>query len=98
MDTTRGMIRVEVVSALSERTWSAELRLPEGATVAEALADPAGRAVFPAAATLPVGIHSRQCMPDQALRDGDRIELYRPLIIDAKNARRERAQSARIRR
>ena len=98
MDTTRGMIRVEVVSALSERTWNTELQLPEGATVAEVLGDPAVRAVFPEAANLPVGIHSRQCMPDQALRDGDRIELYRPLIIDAKNARRERAQSARIRR
>ncbi len=39
---------------------------------------------------LQIGIWGRKQAPDQRLRDGDRIELYRPLKVDPKVARRER--------
>ncbi|MEN9544351.1 MAG: hypothetical protein RLZZ598_1184, partial [Pseudomonadota bacterium] len=37
-----------------------------------------------------IGIHGRHCAPSQALRNGDRVELYRALRVDPKDARRER--------
>lgn len=39
-----------------------------------------------------IGIFGRVVTPSTGLRDGDRIELYRPLKIDPKQARRRRAQ------
>lgn len=39
---------------------------------------------------LQTGIWGRKLAPDQVLRDGDRVELYRPLKVDPKVARRER--------
>lgn len=71
-----------------------ELELPEGATVADAL-----RAVRGAAGashvdleTARCGIWSRPCERDTRLRDGDRVEVYRPLQADPKSMRRERAR------
>lgn len=87
-------ITVEVVHALPKRADRIVLRLAYGTTVAQALADPQVLARCPEAATLPVGIFGRRCESDRPLRDGDRIELYRPLVADPKEARRERAAKA----
>lgn len=38
-----------------------------------------------------VGIFGKVAKPDQALEDGDRVEIYRPLIADPKTARKRRA-------
>ncbi|WP_045224759.1 RnfH family protein [Methyloterricola oryzae] len=38
-----------------------------------------------------IGIFSKACKLDQILRSGDRVEIYRPLIADPKEARRNRA-------
>lgn len=86
-------LAVEVIYALPDRCWRVPLRLPAGATVADALAaadlpsrvpgievDPEGLAVFGQAAT-----------PATALHDGDRVEVLRPLTVDPKQARRRRA-------
>ena len=89
------MIRVEVTAAWPGLAWRTTLRLARGSTVAEALAEPAVQARFPDAASLPVGIFSHRCLLDHRLRDGDRLELYRPLAIDPKRARRERAEAAK---
>lgn len=62
------------------REWA--LCLPAGARVAEALA--AGGVVGVC------GIWGRVVAPEQLLRDGDRLEVYRPLTVDPKVARRER--------
>lgn len=70
------------------------LTLPEGSTVAQALA--AFRALDAAAApdfdlsSHPVGVWGRKAPTDQPLRDQDRVEIYRPLKVDPKVARRER--------
>jgi putative ubiquitin-RnfH superfamily antitoxin RatB of RatAB toxin-antitoxin module len=37
-----------------------------------------------------VGVWGRRCTPDLVLREGDRVEVYRPLLVDPKVARRER--------
>lgn len=83
-------MRIEVVLAWPERFERAEVELPEGATVEQAVA----------AAGLPdthevVGhaIHGVNAGAGQRLHDGDRVELLRPLLVDPKQARRRRAQS-----
>jgi hypothetical protein len=38
-----------------------------------------------------LGIFSRKVAPDHVLGEGDRVEIYRPLILDPKEARRRRA-------
>jgi putative ubiquitin-RnfH superfamily antitoxin RatB of RatAB toxin-antitoxin module len=42
-----------------------------------------------------LGVFGHLCQPDQALRDGDRVEIYRPLLADPKSARRQRARRRR---
>ena len=72
------------------RQWA--LVLPTGSLLAQALA--AGRVFyeFPEllAARLRVGIWGRKVGLDQLLANHDRIEIYRPLRVDPKVARRER--------
>ena len=86
-------ISVEVVyAAAPHELQSARLCLPEGATAAEAL-KASGLAVTRDAAvldTLSLGLWGRACTPDTVLRDRDRVELYRPLVLDPKEARRLR--------
>ncbi|MDQ2780382.1 MAG: RnfH family protein [Pseudomonadota bacterium] len=47
------------------------------------------------AAALEVGIWSRLCAPETRLRTADRIEIYRPLKVDPKEARRQRYRQQR---
>ena len=84
-------IEVEVVYALSRREQSIRLIVPEGATVREVLEQ---------SGLLPqvrgkVGIFGKVVSPDRALANGDRIEIYRPLPEDPKEARRRRAARRR---
>lgn len=44
--------------------------------------------------TMPVGIYGKKKTLDTVLRARDRIEIYRPLIADPKDARRRRAKKA----
>lgn len=68
------------------------LRLPLGATVAQALEQSGLQKLFPALdwQAVTVGIWGRKATTDQVLRENDRVELYRPLRVDPKVARRER--------
>ncbi|MCK7593122.1 RnfH family protein [Pseudomarimonas salicorniae] len=90
-------MRIDVVYALPQRCWRWQLQLAEGACVSDALAaaplEEAGldRGDLPPA----VGVFGREVMPDHRLRDGDRVELYRPLLCDPKAVRRERAERER---
>lgn len=43
-----------------------------------------------------VGICGKMAKLDQALEDGDRVEIYRPLIADPKTARKRRAADSRV--
>ncbi len=86
-------IRVTVVQALADEAIEVALHLPEGATIADAI-DHAGANLRLAVADLSrctVGIYGKQARRDTVLADGDRVELYRPLKVDPKLARRQRA-------
>jgi putative ubiquitin-RnfH superfamily antitoxin RatB of RatAB toxin-antitoxin module len=66
--------------------------LPAGATVLQALQASGLRAAFPDAdlRSAVVGVWGRKARLEQALRERDRVEIYRPLKVDPKLARRER--------
>ena len=89
-------MRVSVAVALPGCQEVVEVELPPGATVEQALraARVAERHPGLDLASLEVGIWSRRSSRDAALREGDRVEVYRPLQADAKALRRERAQRA----
>lgn len=85
------MIAVEVVLAWPDRVDAAQLQLPDGACVADAIAaaNLADSAECPA-----VAVHGVLARPDQALHAGDRVELLRPLLADPKDNRRRRARAS----
>jgi putative ubiquitin-RnfH superfamily antitoxin RatB of RatAB toxin-antitoxin module len=81
------VLEVEVVHALPRREASARLRLPEGSVVRDALRL---SGLLPLAHGK-VGIFGKVVDFGAPLADGDRIEVYRPLAADPKEARRRRA-------
>jgi putative ubiquitin-RnfH superfamily antitoxin RatB of RatAB toxin-antitoxin module len=96
----RSMIEVQVVLAWPAEQMIQSLSLPESATVADALAaaNIAKDSTAGEAASFKVGIFGRLVELDQPLNDGDRVELYRPLIADPKSSRRRRVAIERRRR
>ncbi|MGH8165098.1 MAG: RnfH family protein [Rhodanobacteraceae bacterium] len=90
-----GIIRVQVVCALPDRTFLRAMELPSGATVEAAIAASGLREASPSIEIVPgrLGIFARKAGFDTVLQDGDRIEIYRPLKIDPKEARRRRARA-----
>lgn len=85
-------MRVELLRAWPRRFERAEVELPAGSCVADALSA-SGWADDPDAVACAVfGV----CVDHRAvLRDGDRIELLRPLQVNPKEARRRRAEDRR---
>ena len=81
-------VRVEVVYASGRKADVVVVRLPAGATVRDALVA-SGFSVDGSA----VGIFGRRVAVDAPVADGDRVEIYRPLVNDPKEARRRRARS-----
>ena len=87
---------MEVAYALREKQMLIALEIGEGATVRDAI-DSSGvlEYVTPGGAIEGrVGIFGRRVGLETVLGDGDRVEIYRPLIADPKEARRNRAQRA----
>jgi uncharacterized protein len=92
-------IAVEVVHAWPDRCWSRQVALPQGACVGDALdavaADLAGEGL--ALSDLGLAIFGRLAARATILREGDRVELLRPLLMDPRQARDARAAAARKR-
>ncbi|WP_312458082.1 RnfH family protein [Pseudescherichia sp.] len=89
-------IRVEVAYALPEKQYLQRVTLSEGATVEEAI-NASGLLELRSDIDLAknkVGIFSRPAKLADAVQDGDRVEIYRPLIADPKELRRKRAEKA----
>ncbi|SFV16196.1 RnfH family protein [Pseudoduganella namucuonensis] len=85
-------INVQVCYATDTLTFLRDLRLEAGATIRRAL-DVSGLAIeVPGIdlAAMAVGIHGKKKTLDTVLREHDRVEVYRPLIADPKQARRSR--------
>jgi putative ubiquitin-RnfH superfamily antitoxin RatB of RatAB toxin-antitoxin module len=90
-------IGIEVTYAEPHRAIVKTYRLMLPATIQDALrlaaADPEFAGIDLAGSA--VGIFGRVSALSQALVDGDRVEIYRPLTADPKTARRARAREAR---
>lgn len=86
-------MRVEVVYARADAQTLLEIDLPPGATAGEAVTESGILARHPEIEWpgAPIGIFGRRVEPGHLLREGDRVEIYRPLIADPKEARRRRA-------
>ena len=93
-------IRVEVVYALPEAQTIAEVELSQGARVVDALnaLDLQQRLTGVSLDGCRIGIWGVPAMPDTELRDRDRVEIYRQLLADPKQARRQRARQQRVSR
>ncbi|QCZ29946.1 RnfH family protein [Leclercia adecarboxylata] len=87
---------VEVAYALPEKQYLQRVTLEEGATVEEAIRA-SGLLTLRNDIDLAknkVGIYSRPVKLADTVKDGDRVEIYRPLIADPKELRRQRAERA----
>lgn len=90
------MLNVEVAYARPDRQEIVQVRVPEGTTVLEAVEASGIVALFPEVnpRETDMGIFGKVVKDPSAhqVREGDRVELYRPLIIDPKQARLNRAK------
>jgi len=86
-------VNVEVAYAKPETQIIIALEVTPGTTAAQAIAQSGMVQRFPEleANDHKFGIFGKVCKPDQPLREGDRVEIYRPLIADPKQVRKERA-------
>ncbi|MEX0624333.1 RnfH family protein [Saccharospirillum sp.] len=93
------MIKVEVAYAIPEKQRIIEVDVPVGTTVAEAVRQSGIEREFPDLVLdgVPVGVFGRKIPKPETeeLHAGDRVELYRPLLIDPKQARLNRAAKAK---
>jgi hypothetical protein len=90
-------IRVEVVYALPGREDASSVTLPASGTVRDAIVASGLLERHPGIdlAEQKCGVFGKRLPLDGMLSDGDRVEIYRPLAIDPKEARRRRARRKR---
>lgn len=86
-------MRVEVAYALPDSQVILPVEVDVGATVEAAIEQSGILAMYPDIdlSKNKVGIFSKICKKDQVLREKDRVEIYRPLIADPKEIRKQRA-------
>ena len=96
-DSTHQGLTVEVAHATPAKQVVLRVEVPAGCTLEEAIERSGIRAEFPGLVVdlAAVGIFGRKAPPDQVLREGDRVEIYRPLIADPREARRRRAEQGK---
>ena len=90
------LINVEVCYASDAVQFLRALRVPLGTTLEQAIAASGVLAEVPGIdlTAMQVGIYAKKKPLDTVLREHDRVEIYRPLIADPKNARRRRKPAA----
>ena len=88
-------MQVEVIFAESDRQLVHRTEVAAGAMVSQVLDEACATTAFAGVSWREhsVGIFGRVVQPEQVLKEGDRIEIYRPLQADAKTARRRRAEA-----
>lgn len=87
------LIGIEVVYAAPEKQKLIAIEVEEGTTVMQAIEASGIKNLFDHIEVneTAVGIFGRKVPPSQVLKQGDRVEIYRPLIADPKEVRRQRA-------
>jgi len=90
-------IAIQVVCAEAGRQTVLDLEVPAGCTAAQALVQSKILAMHPGidAAHCGLGIFGREVAKDHPLRDGDRVEVLRPLQDDPRERRRRLARQGR---
>lgn len=91
-DQPAATITVEVAYALADKQSLLELVVPRGTTVGQAIELSGIREEYPAMEVSEVGIFSKKTTLQQPLREGDRVEIYRPLVADPREMRKKRAR------
>ena len=88
-----GLVHVQVCIAFPDRSEQIDLSLPADATIADAVRMSGVLSRLPGTSLeeCKLGIYGKPKPLDTVLREGDRIEIYRPLVADPKESRRERA-------
>ncbi|TNV00503.1 RnfH family protein [Providencia rettgeri] len=87
-------LNIEVTYALPEKQFLLSVKVKEGATIEEAILA-SGILALRDDIDLKknkIGIYSRPAKLTDLVQDGDRVEIYRPLIADPKELRRKRAE------
>ena len=90
-------IEVEVAYARPERQLILKVEVPAGTTAIEAARLSGIEEQFPEIrlGTDRLGVFGKLCKNDRVLNSGDRVEIYRPLLVDPRDARRELAASGK---
>lgn len=89
------MLEIEVVYGLPDKQVLKKMNVQNGCTAREAVCQSGLDEIFSELdlQTAPLGIFGKSVKDETLLRDKDRIEIYRPLLIDPKEARRKRVQN-----
>lgn len=92
------MIAVEVCYPLPAKQEVVRLRLSAGSTLGQAVESSGLLAKYPEIDLKKnkFGIWNKLSKPDAVLRDFDRVEIYRPLIADPKEVRKQRAAEGKV--
>lgn len=90
-------INVEVAYATPEKQLIIPLNVVAGTSAADAVARSGIQEQFTEIdiAASKIGIFGKMVKPDTELKEGDRVEIYRPLIADPKEVRRQRAKEGK---
>lgn len=91
-------MKVEVIYSLPEKTELVALDLPEGTTVLQAIEASGLLEKYPEIDVKKnkFGIYAKLAKADAVLRERDRVEIYRPLIADPKEVRKQRAAEGKV--
>lgn len=91
-------IQVEVAYALPQRQELIRLKLAAGSTLRQAVEASGVLEKYPEIdiAKAKMGIFGKLGKADTVLRDRDRVEIYRPLIADPKEIRKQRAAEGKV--
>lgn len=92
-------MKIEVIYALPERQELVTLDLPEGSTAQQAVEASGLLQKYPdieLGGRNKMGVFAKLVKADAVLRDRDRVEIYRPLIADPKEVRRQKAAEGKV--
>ena len=91
-------INIEVCYALAAKQEIVSLKLPAGSTLGQALEASGLLAKYPEIDLKKnkFGVFAKLSKVDAVLRDKDRVEIYRPLIADPKEVRKQRAAEGKV--
>ena len=94
-------MKIEVIYALPERQELVTLDLPENSTAQQAVEASGLLQKYPdieLGGRNKLGVYAKLVKADTVLRDRDRVEIYRPLIADPKEVRRQKAAEGKVMR